>query len=357
MSISNPSQVVLNALQADFSDGWILCIPSSIGEVACTLSLLDAFREAHGGPIRIAVHRNHLSVCQLFSEKFDSHIGVSTMIVRDLVTTGQILTTSFSRGSPICVWANCIHDGHFSRLYTLHETRAGRGGLSLFDSHRYMMRLSWESRISRGRINVNLRSKALHYCQINNIDAGNSVIFFPGNNTNKPTSILLWRRLAENFRRQRKKVFICIAGARLVPDGVDNLGPQLNMDAALAVAVIDIAGHVVAGGNGLAFLTMLTESQSQIDIFLPEAIIDEKSKSYKNVHPFVGSARLNALEALTSDRVIREWDLSSISTYDDATLDTLAEAIAHVDSDHRSQLRSPQVEDFILSNYRSQLKR
>ena len=158
--------------------------------------------------------------------------------------------------------------------------------------------------------------------------------------------------LEKNLRNQGKKVFYCSTGARLVPNGVDTLTPKLNMDPALAIAVIDIAGHAILGANGLAFLACLTESKSRIDVLLPEATLDEKSNSYKDVNPLMNSIRICCAEALSCDRLFREWNLAN--TDNPIALNTLAEAICKADSEHSAEVRAHHIEDIILSNHRSQ---
>jgi hypothetical protein len=342
-------QKLLDSIRLGHEADWIFMAPSSIGEVASICTFTRDFKRIYGGKISMVVHRNHASVPRFFSEYVDSVQTASTVLMRKLTSEKLINPMQFSPGMPVCLWANQMHEGRLLELHRLYVTECGRGGLSFFDMHRYIMRLPWSAQITRGRIDSELSFVAEKYCAQHGIERGKSVIFFPGNNTNLPAPAYLWQSMAKKFTARGIKVFQCTSGAQILPLSLDHSLPSLDMTPGLAVAVSKFAGHVVTGSNGLLLLSLLVSGQCKFDVFLTEGVCTDKPGIFQKANPLLGSHRMVAPEVLNGVETYREW-LIRHEAGDDA-LEKIAEAIVS-DKDHSAELKSDVIERELVENFR-----
>lgn len=250
-------------------DCWIFLVPSSLGEMAAVCTLSAAFKARHGGRICIVADASRESVFHMFPDvdlmKFsDIHS------LRALSSNGALDPLKFEIGYPQNLWVNQNRCGRSLSLHELFINQPGRGGLSFLDMMRYAMNLPWEAPISRGVIYDGLSASALEIAAAHGIEPGNSVILFPGNNTNKPASAEFWNALSEAYVKAGKKVFYSLSGAYFKPENLNIQGVQLDMPPALAVAVCEVAGHMVSGSNGLMILSLLTDSTFSMDVVLTD---------------------------------------------------------------------------------------
>jgi hypothetical protein len=135
---------------------------------------------------------------------------------------------------------------------------------------RYALNLPWDAAVTKASLSPDIRASALQFALAQGVEPNNSVVLFPGNNTNKPAPAEFWNALAAAYVKAGKKVFYCVHGAYFKPEGLNIDGVQLNMTPGLAVAVCDIAGHMVSGANGLLGLSLLTESTFGMDVVLTD---------------------------------------------------------------------------------------
>lgn len=179
--------------------------------------------------------------------------------------------------------------------------------MSFLDMYRYMLRLPWESEICRGKISSGLSEYAFSYSKKHGVEPGKSVIFFLGNNTNKPAPASLWESLASSFQEKGIKIFACISGAKFLPTKLTLDVPFLEMTPGLAVAVSRIAGRVVSGSNGVQFLSLVVDSPPRMDILLADRIIDEATNHFIYMNWKRSSVFTAIPELVFNNQLYREW--------------------------------------------------
>jgi hypothetical protein len=295
------------AIISGCEDCWIFLVPSSLGEMSAVCALSAAFKAKYGGKICIVADQSRESVFHMFSAvdlmKFsDIHS------MRALSTNNVLDSLKFQIGYPQNLWVNQNRCGRSLSLHELFIKHPGRGGLSFLDMMRYAMNLPWDSEISKGEISVELHRSALELCESQGVDPGNSVILFPGNNTNKPASAEFWNALSGACVKSGKKVFYSLSGAYFKPEELDIQGVQLDMSPGLAVAVCDIAGHMVSGANGLMILSLLTQSTFSMDVVLTDGSDTVGNLVFAPVDP-MNSSTFRCIPELMNDmpRRYAEW--------------------------------------------------
>jgi hypothetical protein len=252
-------------------DYWIFMVPSSLGEVSMVCALSSAFKQKFGGKICIVAAENRKSLFYLFQHNIDAMRFAPKNAMRALSASKLLDPLRFELGYPQNLWANQNRDGRSFGLHELFINHPGRGGLSFPDLVRYALNLDWDSKISHGIIHHDIRKSASDIATNYGIDPKRSVILFPGNNTNKPASSNFWNALSRSYVAAGKKVFYCLTGSYTRPANLDIQGVELDLIPGVAVAVCEIAGHMVSGANGLMFLSLLTRSSFDIDVVLTDA--------------------------------------------------------------------------------------
>lgn len=257
------------ALVNGVEDCWIFMVPSSLGEVTAVCALSAAFKARYGGRICLVADKSRESIFHLFGD-VDLMKFADMHSMRLLSSAGAIDPLRFEVGHPQNLWVNQNRCGRGFSLHQLFINEPGRGGLSFMDMMRYTMNLPWDAAITKGTLGELLKASAAELAAAHGVEPGNSVILFPGNNTNKPASAAFWNTIARDCEAAGKKVFHCLTGANFKPEGLELRGTALDMPPGLAVAVSEIAGHVVSGSNGLVTLSLMTETTFGIDVVLTD---------------------------------------------------------------------------------------
>ena len=300
--------VLRDQIVSGCEDHWILMVPSSIGELATVCALLPAFRAHHGGKVCIVADNGKRDVLKLFADQIDMVKFVPLAAMRALSTYRIINPSDFRVGVPQNLWINQNGDGRGFALHELFRSQPGRGGLSFIDLIRYAMNLPWEAPIVRGNIALDVSVEAMRYAKVNRIEPGNSVIFFTGNNTNKPASSKFWNLLSRAYTEAGKKVFYNMHGGLFQPEGLDIHGTQIHLTTNLAVAICEIAGHMVAGSNGLVALGLLSNTKFDMDVILTDRYDPTGVGNFIPLSPNAGSHFLVMPELFTViSRSYREW--------------------------------------------------
>ncbi len=299
------------ALVSGCEDHWILMAPSSLGELAMICSLANGFRRCHGGKVCIVVDAAKVPLLSLFPGRFDVIKRAPIGAMRALTTHGVVDRLRFERGEPQNLWINQNGDGRGLSLYDLYVQHPGRGGLSFDDMTRYAMHLPWETPLDRGAISLNLQIEAAMLADAHGVTPGRSVVLFPANNTNKPADAAFWRELAAAFIDQGKDVFYCVQGGLFQPPGLDIPGRQLHLSPSQAVAVCDIAGHMVSGANGLVLLSLLTRTRFAMDVLLADAACVRGVGDFRPIDPRTAST-VACAPAVVDDaaRHYAEWEVT-----------------------------------------------
>lgn len=272
------------AIISGCEDHWIFMVPSSLGEMAAVCALSAAFKARYGGKICIVADQSRESVFHLFGD-VDLMKFSDMQSMRALSSYGALDPLKFEVGYPQNLWVNQNRCGRSLTLHELFITQPGRGGLSFLDMMRYALNLPWDAVVSKGIIDPNQQATALEFAAAHGIEPGNSVVLFPGNNTNKPASAAFWNGLADTCAKAGKKVFYSLSGAYFKPENLAIQGVQLDMSPGLAVAVCDVAGHMVSGANGLMILSLLTHSTFSMDVVLTDGADTVGSLVFAPVDP------------------------------------------------------------------------
>jgi hypothetical protein len=300
--------VLRDQIVSGCEDHWILMVPSSIGELATVCSLLPAFRAHHGGKICMVIDSGKRDVLKLFSDHIDTIKFVPLAAMRALSTYRIINPLDFRIGVPQNLWITQNGDGRGFALHELFRSQPGRGGLSFPDLMRYAMNLHWDAPIVRGNLGPDVRAEAMRYAQVHQIEPGNSVIFFTGNNTNKPAPAEFWSLLSQAYEAEGKKVFFNMHGGLFQPAGLDTRGTQIQLNADLAVAVCEVAGHMITGSNGLVGLSLLTNTSFEMNVLLTDGFDPTGVGNFLPLDPQVGSTASGAPEWVAGlSRSFREW--------------------------------------------------
>ena len=289
-------------------DCWILMVPSSIGEIATVSALIPAFRERFGGRICLVIDSGKQAVTEVFSNTVDIVKLAPLAVQRALSTYGVINPLEFRMGAPLNLWINQNGDGRGLLLHELFVEQPGRGGLSFLDMMRFAMNLPWDAPITLGKIRPEIAAEAEAFAEQIGIEPGNSVVFFTGNNSNKPAPAELWNALAKEYRKAGKKVFFNTQGGLFQPAGLDVGEAQLGLSSSMAVAVCDIAGHMVSCANGLMLMSLMTDTTFGIDVLLTDGICTKGIGDFQPADPQMGSTFRAAPELVTGiSRPYREW--------------------------------------------------
>lgn len=296
------------AIVSGCEDHWIFMVPSSLGELSAVCALSASFKKQYGGKICIVADQSRRSVFNLFSDNIDMMKFADMHSMRALSSYGALEPLRFEVGYPQNLWVNQNRCGRSLALHELFLTHPGRGGLSFLDMMRYALNLPWDAEISPGSVDPELGAAAQEFASAHGVEPKNSVVLFPGNNTNKPASAEFWNALSSAYAAAGKKVFYCLDGAYFKPESLGVQGVQLSMSPGLAVAVCDIAGHMVSGANGLMVLSLLTHSTFGIDVVLTDGHDVVGNFVFTPVDP-LKSSTFRSIPELVNDtpRHYREW--------------------------------------------------
>jgi hypothetical protein len=299
------------AIISGCEDCWIFLVPSSLGEVSTVCALSAAFKQKYGGKICIVADKSRESLFHLFNNDIDSMKFADQNSMRALSSHNALDFLRFEVGYPQNLWVNQNRDGRSLALHDLFIAQPGRGGLSFVDMMRYAMDLPWDASVSKGVIGPEAYALASDFASQHGVDPKNSVVLFPGNNTNKPASAEFWNALSNAYAAAGRKVFYCLEGAYFKPGDLNIQGVQLNMSPGMAVAVCDIAGHMVSGANGLMFLSLLTHSTFSMDVVLTDGRDVVGDLVFTPVDPIYSSTFRCAPELVSNmSRRYAEWVLA-----------------------------------------------
>lgn len=302
-------------------DYWMLSVPYSLGEVAIVAAFAKAFKQQHGGALILLVDPAKFGVVKLFSDDTDGALQIPMGVLRGLRTRGLIGPEVFRPGTIHDVYH--LNDAKLNliSLIDLRNQKPDRG-LSNLDALRFSMRLPWEAKLSRGRPGPEAIQAAQEIAARVGMEPGNSVILFPGNNTNQPAPSEFWKQVATKARESGRKVFVNISGAAFLPPDLDIPGAAIELDdIPSAIATCAIAGRIVSGANGFVMTSLLTETDFGLDVILTDAYDPVGTGVFQSLPIHSGSLRINApdlLEDLT--RPYREWAITSATDLEDTAV-------------------------------------
>lgn len=297
-----------STLMKGLEDHWILMVPSSLGEVSTVCAFAGAFKKKYGGKVCIVAADNRRSMFYMFSHSIDAMKFAPKNAMRALSNSRLLDRTRFEIGYPQNMWANQNGDGRSFGLHQLYINQPGRGGLSFPDLIRYIMNLDWDAPMSLGVIRPEIHNPAMDLAAKHGVEQGNSVILFPGNNSNKPAGARFWNALSRAYVAAGKKVFYCLTGSYARPANLDIPGEELDLTPGVAVALCEIAGHMVSGSNGLLHLSLLTQATFEIDAILTDGVDGVGKFAFTEIDPYLTSTLRASPELVRNlTRRYAEW--------------------------------------------------
>lgn len=97
-------------------------------------------------------------------------------------------------------------------------------------------------------------------------------------------------------------------GGLFQPNGLDIDGTQIHLTTNLAVAICEIAGHMVSGSNGLVALGLLSNTTFNMDVILTDGYDPMGVGNFIPLNPNAGSHFLVMPELFPAiSRRYREW--------------------------------------------------
>ncbi|RTL57741.1 MAG: hypothetical protein EKK46_02055 [Rhodocyclaceae bacterium] len=307
---------------------WILLVPNSLGETVVVCGLAQAFLKKHGHGITLVIPESHAFIPQCFPNTFDRVVYMDLELMRQFSTTGFIPPNFFNLDFPINTWIAQHGDGRIGSLYELWVESLGSAGLNFIDMNRYVLRLDWKAEFVAPRIPEDATRRALDIAFGLGIKLKQSVVFFVGNNTNRPAPAFFWRKLAECYQARGMDVVINKYGAMLQPEELAIPGARvIDLPLDIAVPFCESAGHVVVGANGFVVLALASRMDCEMNVLLSDEVCwDYRNFQYRKINPFNGCHQLGMPELSVGLENLREWLLRA--DCDNATLETIANGIA-----------------------------
>lgn len=342
-------QILDASIRDPMYPAWIMLEASSIGEVAWTCALAEAFVQAHGHKIIFVIPSHHADIAFLWKHRFHKILVANQDIIANFLCSGFIDPNRFELDYPIGI--NCCHLGFPGESpRTLHKLIGwpGRGRLSQIDLQRLAFRLPWNAKLEKCTIPQAWEHEAKEYAKAVGLEAGKSVVLFPINNSNVMLPKTFWDAVADQLCKMGYKVFVNTLGAMSTcraPLFVDNATP-ITLPIRLALPIVQMAGKVIIGLNGFQVLTTLCELKNvDITVLLPlqAALYSETINcgAIDSFSPFQNAALLTHVQWLANQYQLPELATDSAVTeflvdrdYSLDVLKSLAVAIANQDVEH-----------------------
>jgi hypothetical protein len=303
---------ILDDLRLKDRRSWILMVPNSIGEVALVCGFAKSFVEKHGFGVTLVIREEHNSIAAMYPKRFNAVKNLTLHQMRDFSSYGVIPPNHFDIDFPFNTWPMQYGDGELFKIRMLMERGGGRGGITHSDLYRYMLRLDWDSPLETACVSSESWKLANEIVEINNIERGNSVILFPGNNTSIPAPYDFWIEIANAYKAKGKHVFTNVSGASYLPGKLPIPGTkalELGIDSALAVS--ELAGHMIIGSNGLLILSLLAGINCRIDGILTDRECIDGSVGFVNANWMRQSCQLAVPELAIRNSKYSEWVISA----------------------------------------------
>lgn len=341
---------LINKMRLPEQRSWILMVPNGVGETAIVCGFAKGFVEQHGYGITLVTRDMFVPLAAMYPTRFNTVMTAPFDLMRDFSNFGIIPPNHFDVDFPFNAWAAQYGDGRYYKMNELYVQHGhSRGGLSLTDLFRHILRLSWDTPIERPIIQEETRKKADEIANRHGIIRGKSVILFPGNGSTTPAPYVFWETISNLFRKKRGfKIFANCRGAGILPNQMPKLdSDQLDLPVDLALAVSELAGHMVIGGNGFALLALLANIKCKIDIILPRSVVhNNPGEGVREVSIMHSSSRLNIPELFNQDN-FSEW-LTPQEESPQVLRNLALDIVEDRSSDYR--LTSEMIKDFMFHN-------
>lgn len=306
---------------------WILMAPSSLGETVMVCGFAQSFVAKHGHGITLVIPESHGFIPECFPGTFDRVVYVPLITMRQFSESGFIPPNFFKVEFPINTWSNQSGDGRILALHELWIDTVGKAGLNFVDMYRYILRLEWDAKFTAPMVPEPAYRKADLLIKKHQIKKGKSVVFFIGNNTNKPSPAYLWEQIARRYIEQGYQIVINKHGSLFVPEGLSIPGAKMiDLPLELTIPISEHAGNVVSGSNGFVFFATAAKINCNMNILLPNEICyDYGNMLFKETNYLAGCHHLATPEFTNGITNFKEWIIPKTATH--AALDEIAHGI------------------------------
>lgn len=327
--------LLLDQIRNPNKRNWILMVPNSLGETVTVCGLADSFVKQHGYGITLVIPESHGFIPECFPNTFDRVVYLPLGGMRQFSETGFIPPNFFSIDFPINTWPKQNGDGRAYELHDLWINSLGCSGLSFINLYRYILRLDWTSKFTTAKIPDYSYSKAKKVIEDLNIQRNKTVVFFVGNNSNKPVPAYLWAQTAKLYFEKGYDVIVNKYAAMLLPEELSIPGAKIvDIPLDIAIPICEHAGHVVSGSNGFVFLALAANMDCNMNIFLSNEICyDYVNFLYKPINNMAGCHQLIIPELTSNAKNFREWNVPK--QHDSLIFDEIARGVVFdINNDH-----------------------
>lgn len=308
---------VLDTIRKAVPRGWILMSPNSFGEVILSASLARALEESSGYRVTLCVRPEYTGVVEaLYPNRMQAVVGMDMELMRSFSSTGFIPPNHLDIDFPINLSPLQFFGGLLGEMQDLLYLRNGRSGLSLSDTFRMMVRLSWNAQLEKPCLDYFARPNAA-FSELELI-AGSYVLFQPGNNTNIPLPAAFWRALEDRYLADGLDVLVNVRGSMLVDRTLKfRKARAVQLDILDALYISQNAAAVVSGNNGLMLANVICDYNSRPSPNYHVIATDKYCKYYDRlgsdwINAFVPYRGVPTIRMVASDLVgdgcmLSEW--------------------------------------------------
>jgi hypothetical protein len=248
---------------------WIIMNPASIGDTATVCALAHEFVKHHGHGITMIVPPDHIAVTNMFPNRFLRVLTADRPTMLSIINN-FIDANRFDLDVPFCGHPYDHGDCRGDELFYLFKY-PGRGGISLTDLFRYMLRLPWDAQIERPTILPDWDAEALRLAESIGMPIGKSVLLFPANSSPHPRfPDVFWETLATRLADNGQRVFTNMKGGNFRPDTMPIVGTTpVEVPIHLALSLVQLAGRTICSAHGMQYLQLLGGKFRQMTVAMP----------------------------------------------------------------------------------------
>ncbi|WP_019939045.1 hypothetical protein [Bordetella sp. FB-8] len=311
---------------------WILLNPTSIGDTTIVCAFAQAFVEQHGHEITLVIPPDHVAVAQMYANRFlRVHTAERNLMMQ--IANNFLDPTRFEIDVPICAHPYDLGDCRMDNLMYLYKY-PGRGGMTLTDIFRHLLRLPWEAKLERPNVPAEWDAEAEQIAQKIGMPKGESVILFPANSSEHPQfPDIFWETVAARLTRRGFKVFCNMRGGNFRPKIMPIIGTTpIEVYMHQALSLVNYAGRTICSVNGMQFLQLLGGRFAQMSVAMP--LTKTGANHHQNGRQYHSTGFMNQYMCpeLLCDVTFSEFSVPFDGT--DQELSEVAMAIADDNFDH-----------------------
>jgi hypothetical protein len=263
---------------------WIIMNPCSIGDTAFVCALAREFVKQHGHGITMVVPPDHLPITAMFPNRF------IRVLTADRPTMLRILNqyidpSRFELDMPFCAHSYDHGDCRTDALMYLFKF-PGRGGLSMADMFRHLLRLPWDACLDRPTIPPEWETEAQSLADTVGMDRGRSITLFPASSSPLvQLPDILWSTLVARLTERGYKVFCNMKGGHFWPKTMPIAGSiPIEIPVHLALPLVSFAGRAISSPNGMQFLALLGGRFEQMTVLAPATVNHDDFQLNERTH-------------------------------------------------------------------------